>query len=286
MAGLNQEIERILLSITRQQLQKEGPKGAELPRVLLPGDCKPRQLANALNGFARGCAPDEVIVLVDTSVFGSGKTGVVFAADRLYASPDEFFVGRDKKSRLPMPLYYRELQGAEQSRVEREALVLTYRDGHRVPMNTGIYTVFYDRAISGILRLLRQRYPQALEPAVPEPAEPKAAGAGPAAPPARAADPPGRLGSAGRTGPPRRIASARKVRGRPGAGGPCGPKAQRSRPGRALTGPGRGGFPVVLRRGDYPCPARIRLTTSGQLVITLLTPFWIMSRMSSGSSTV
>ncbi|HSL58229.1 MAG TPA: DUF2510 domain-containing protein [Acidimicrobiales bacterium] len=53
--------------------------------VFLAPHVPERRLAGALGGYARGVDPADVVVLVDSSLRGNGKTGMVLTGDRLVA---------------------------------------------------------------------------------------------------------------------------------------------------------------------------------------------------------
>ena len=73
--------------LTRETLRKIMDQAAAatktdfLPVVKL----KDKVIRNALSGYAKGCRREDIIGIYDTTVFGSGKNGILLAVDGLYS---------------------------------------------------------------------------------------------------------------------------------------------------------------------------------------------------------
>ena len=130
---------------------------------------KPKVLANALAGFARGCPAGEAVALYDTTILSSGKTGFLVSTTAIYHDSFDFLLKKGGSKRLALD----GLVGLEPDQ-ELDFYQAVYTDGSRqrlylgkVYQNavlpvicSGISSLFFyrakeeDRTILGLLRAL------------------------------------------------------------------------------------------------------------------------------------
>ena len=63
---------------------------------------KPKVLANALAGFARGCPAGEAVALYDTTILSSGKTGFLVSTTAIYHDSFDFLLKKGGSKRLAL----------------------------------------------------------------------------------------------------------------------------------------------------------------------------------------
>ena len=142
---------------------------------------KPKVLANALAGFARGCPAGEAVALYDTTILSSGKTGFLVSTTAIYHDSFDFLLKKGGSKRLALD----GLVGLEPDQ-ELDFYQAVYADGSRQRLYLG---KVYQNAVLPLLRVLLGAEPAgtpAPQPAAEKPAAEKPAGAG-------------RCGSAGRS---------------------------------------------------------------------------------------
>lgn len=93
--------------------------------------CKEKILNNAIRSFAKECAKEDVVALLDVSAFRSGKNGYLLTEDALYS--DHFI-----KNELPgKALRFEEITAVHMGK--KSHLCLTMKDGMQKEVYTGIF---------------------------------------------------------------------------------------------------------------------------------------------------
>ena len=129
---------------------------------------KPKVLANALAGFARGCPAGEAVALYDTTILSSGKTGFLVSTTAIYHDSFDFLLKKGGSKRLALD----GLVGLEPDQ-ELDFYQAVYADGSRQRLYLG---KVYQNAVLPLLRVLLGAEPAAApapQPAV-QPAPPAA----------------------------------------------------------------------------------------------------------------
>ena len=144
---------------------------------------KPKVLANALAGFARGCPAGEAVALYDTTILSSGKTGFLVSTTAIYHDSFDFLLKKGGSKRLALD----GLVGLEPDQ-ELDFYQAVYADGSRQRLYLG---KVYQNAVLPLLRVLLGAEPAAapapqpaVQPAPPAAEKPAAPAPKPAAPPA------------------------------------------------------------------------------------------------------
>lgn len=109
----------------------------------LAKDLKERQVSQAIEKYAKIVKPEEVVALMDTTVFRSGKTGFLFTERYLY--------GDRYKDEGPIELMF--LDKAEVRPENNSCCVLTYEDGRTREVDV---SVFLD-VVDVLNMMIRQR---------------------------------------------------------------------------------------------------------------------------------
>ena len=109
----------------------------------LAKDLKERQVSQAIEKYAKIVKPEEVVALMDTTVFRSGKTGFLFTERYLY--------GDRYKDEGPIELMF--LEKAEVRPENNSCCVLTYEDGRTREVDV---SVFLD-VVDVLNMMIRQR---------------------------------------------------------------------------------------------------------------------------------
>ncbi|HCT89909.1 MAG TPA: hypothetical protein DF613_00780 [Lachnospiraceae bacterium] len=108
-------IEKAVFSATPAELRNKA-------RPLPVAECRRGQLNNAQKYIAEDCPPEDMVVLVDDTSLGTGKRGVVFAVDGVYALMENVFMGRFYRDSLP----YENIRLIEISGKKQDSLLLHY----------------------------------------------------------------------------------------------------------------------------------------------------------------
>ena len=111
-------------------------------------EMRQKQIENALQGFAAGCAEEEIEAFCDTSVFANGKRGFLFSKKGLYGS---IFDHLRRKNPIPQPICYDELSYVSVAEDSADYMCLYYKDGRRESVWGSIYTGFLVIALNLIL---------------------------------------------------------------------------------------------------------------------------------------
>ena len=114
---------------------------------------KPKVLANALAGFARGCPAGEVVALYDTTILSSGKTGFLVSTTAIYHDSFDFLLKKGGSKRLALD----GLVGLEPDQ-ELDFYQAVYADGSRQRLYLG---KVYQNAVLPLLRVLLGAEPAA-----------------------------------------------------------------------------------------------------------------------------
>ena len=78
-------VREAILSLVEKGVELEGGNQCPVNRMI-PGKSKEKPHRHALATFARGCALGDEVLLVDVTITGSGKKGVLFSTDAIYSS--------------------------------------------------------------------------------------------------------------------------------------------------------------------------------------------------------
>ena len=111
-------------------------------------EMRQKQIKNALQGFAAGCAEEDIEAFCDTSAFANGKRGFLFSKKGLYGS---IFDHLRRKNPIPQPICYDELSYVSVAGDSADYMCLYYKDGRRESVWGSIYTGFLATALNLIL---------------------------------------------------------------------------------------------------------------------------------------
>lgn len=108
---------------------------------------KEKVIAGALNGYAKGCPREDILAVMDTSVFGGGKSGFILTEKKLYSSHFIKNGGADKRAVL--------LDGLIEARwdLNNKNIGLRYDDGCFFEVYLSIYTECILRLLQEIIAL-------------------------------------------------------------------------------------------------------------------------------------
>lgn len=142
------DIYEIVMSVTEECLKDY--KSSTIPNSRnRREEMKRKQIENALNGFATGCAEEEIELFCDFTLLGNGKRGILFTKEGLYSS--EFGYSR-KKDPIQQPVLYSELEAVSLSEDSDSKFCFHYRDGRKEKAYGSIYTGFLITALNRILK--------------------------------------------------------------------------------------------------------------------------------------
>ena len=142
------DIYEIVMSVTEECLKDY--KSSTIPNSRnRREEMKRKQIENALNGFATGCAEEEIELFCDFTLLGNGKRGILFTKEGLYSS--EFGYSR-KKDPIQQPVLYSELEAVSLSEDSDSKFCFHYRDGRTEKAYGSIYTGFLITALNRILK--------------------------------------------------------------------------------------------------------------------------------------
>ena len=142
------DIYEIVMSVTEECLKDY--KSSTIPNSRnRREEMKRKQIENALNGFATGCAEEEIELFCDFTLLGNGKRGILFTKEGLYSS--EFGYSR-KKDPIQQPVLYSELEVVSLSEDSDSKFCFHYRDGRTEKAYGSIYTGFLITALNRILK--------------------------------------------------------------------------------------------------------------------------------------
>lgn len=133
---------------------QSGEAKKEMPLKIIPfHELKPMHIKNAINTYAQGLNPKDIVVLCDMTLMGNGKKGLIFSTEGLYSWEMNTF---RKKMPLSMPVCYEELAAVTSQKYTD--VVFKFKDDIRVEtVYGGIYTEFITTAMSRILKGLCEK---------------------------------------------------------------------------------------------------------------------------------
>lgn len=141
------EIYEIVYGITKESLSHFKQQAIPVRRQRLQ-ELKPKQIENALLGFAQGCSKYDIEIFCDTSLLVNGKDGLLFSKEGIYSSKFNSF---RKRNPIPQPIRYDDLSSVSVDGSHASYLCLCYKDGHTEKVYGSIYTGFLVTALQQIL---------------------------------------------------------------------------------------------------------------------------------------
>lgn len=149
-----EQITYSIYSIQKDDLQWE--KSNTLPSTILkPINIKPNQLKKARKNYLSNCPDDKILILIDYTLFSSGKTGCVFSTDAFYNSDLYSYAS---KHRFPYPLKYSNIKSIARG-YSTSHLVLTLHSGEEAEIFFNIYSNYIYVALNRILEFYRNSKP-------------------------------------------------------------------------------------------------------------------------------
>lgn len=100
---------------------------------VLAKDASTKAIQKAISHYAKNITPSDVVAIMDTTVFNSGKNGYLFTSDALYSS-----AGLNKKIN-PLPL-----NGLQSVSTDDSFCYATYTDGSSFQFFTSIHSEIYE----------------------------------------------------------------------------------------------------------------------------------------------
>ena len=101
------DIQNILLSITEADLASIS--GSRKPIHVVPIEkAKSRQLNNAISACKAAKDSQKIAIILDNTMFASGKDSIIFTEDGIYTSSGYYSAKGEPK--IPMPILYEELE--------------------------------------------------------------------------------------------------------------------------------------------------------------------------------
>lgn len=117
--------------------------------IYIDTEAPAKQIRNAIDSYAHGCTPEDVAVLVEETILGSGKKGYLFTAEAMFYDKSRLNI-----KKLPMPLVYDQIERVELDGKYASYLIFTFRDGRQVNVFAGIRGNFLRLAFKAILEAL------------------------------------------------------------------------------------------------------------------------------------
>lgn len=108
--------------------------------------CKETSVQSALNAYALSCPPESVVALLDTSLFGTGKSGFLLTEDALYGSV--FSQAELPGKRLPLARLIAAAPGSDEQHIR-----LTMADGTEIDAFFSLYAPHLMKVLQDILAL-------------------------------------------------------------------------------------------------------------------------------------
>lgn len=108
--------------------------------------CKETSVQSALNAYAVSCPPESVVALLDTSLFGTGKSGFLLTEDALYGSV--FSQAELPGKRLPLARLIAAAPGSDEQHIR-----LTMADGTEIDAFFSLYAPHLLEVLQDILAL-------------------------------------------------------------------------------------------------------------------------------------
>lgn len=108
--------------------------------------CKETSVQSALNAYALSCPPESVVALLDTSLFGTGKSGFLLTEDALYGSV--FSQAELPGKRLPLARLIAAAPGSDGQHIR-----LTMADGTEIDAFFSLYAPHLLEVLQDILAL-------------------------------------------------------------------------------------------------------------------------------------
>lgn len=142
-----------VFSVDREEIEKIEKYSCPV-RFLAANECKPKQLENAVAGFAAGCAAEDIVVLADTTFIGNGKKGFLFAKDAFYGDKSTFTSGGFGKSCVSYPLFYDELEDVFLDQENSSYLFLHYKNKEKKRVFGNISSRFLAAVLSAVIKAL------------------------------------------------------------------------------------------------------------------------------------
>ena len=108
---------------------------------------KEKVLQNALNKFAKDCAPEDVVALMDTTFLNSGKDGYLLSTTHFYSNME--------KAKLPLA----QLRQVELTGKKKDHILLTCADGTATEVFGTIYTQYLYKVMRAVIAAVQQDAP-------------------------------------------------------------------------------------------------------------------------------
>ncbi len=160
-------VKQAVLSVSEADVKKY--KGQSWPVTIQTDDeCSAKQLKNAIAEYATDCKPEDIAVMVDQTIWGSGKKGFLFTADGFYASRNILVTGPAGRPCVPYPLVYEELESVEIDGTDCRYLFLNDKSGRSQKVFGYFDTCYIANALAEILNALAAETGKAPEKAAEE----------------------------------------------------------------------------------------------------------------------
>lgn len=160
-------VKRAVMSVSEADVKKY--KGQSWPVTIQTDDeCSAKQLKNAIAEYATDCKPEDIAVMVDQTIWGSGKKGFLFTADGFYASRNILVTGPAGRPCVPYPLVYEELESVEIDGTDCRYLFLNDKSGRTQKVFGYFDTCYIANALAEILNALAAETEEAKPAEEPE----------------------------------------------------------------------------------------------------------------------
>ena len=111
------------------------------------------QRRNAIKKYAHGIEESDIVVMMDTSVFNSFKSGMLLTESGFYST--DFYSGAFGIGKIPLPVVLDELERVQVS-ANTSRVILFYRNGTTAEVYSGIYTYYVAEVLNAVIHALEE----------------------------------------------------------------------------------------------------------------------------------
>lgn len=138
-----EEVRKIILSINNSNTNK-----IKIPSTILyPEKVKPNYFKTIINTFANTCLEKDIICIIDTTLFKTGKDGFIFTKDKFYGN--KYF---KHNHGYINPISYNEIKSIGIDSNNHDICLISFKNGKQYRCNNGIYNMYICVILNKIIK--------------------------------------------------------------------------------------------------------------------------------------
>ena len=115
--------------------------------ILYPEKVKPNYFKTIINTFANTCLEKDIICIIDTTLFKTGKDGFIFTKDKFYGN--KYF---KHNHGYINPISYNEIKSIGIDSNNHDICLISFKNGKQCRCNNGIYNMYICVILNKIIK--------------------------------------------------------------------------------------------------------------------------------------